>query len=293
MWGAFDPRVRGWRFVPQSRLAAIASIAGVVIVSMIAGGAVVAATYQAQSNEQRETLAAGFERRLDLAKLAMKMVEETVKADQVRMDVGLKSPQDLMDSRIKLASAQAQVKSIELQLAEVRLTGREPLQEISAPVVSGRDFVSERLRVDLSVPEAALEFEKARLKDTQTRVEIGTLPPIDLHWQKAHTAEIEVAIETIRRKLEIRQKFLKGEYDAVQADLRVLETEAELRRKSLAPKVAVAEQEVEAFKARFNVGLITSVELAEARMRLNQLNLDLSKAEVDLAVIRLRLKKKD
>jgi hypothetical protein len=260
---------------------------------MAAGGAVVAGAYQAQSNERRDTIAAALERRLDIAKQALTLVETTVKADQVRMDVGMATPQDLRDSRIKLASARAQVKSIELQLAEVRLSGREPGLEISAPLVSGRDFVSERLRADLTVPEAALEFEKARLRDAQIRVEIGTLHPIEAQEARALTAEIEFVIEGIRRKLEIRQRFLKGEYDAVQTDLRVLESEAEQRRKVLLPKIELAKKEEELLKQRFLVGSANRVELAEAAMRLNQLNLELSKAEVDLAVIRLRLQKKD
>lgn len=58
------------------------------------------------------------------------------------------------------------------------------------------------------------------------------------------------------RWLEIRQRFLKKEVDAELAELRVLESEAEQRRRLLGPKVKLAQREVSQLEEKFRLGAV-------------------------------------
>jgi hypothetical protein len=283
--------VPGWALRSRARLAIAA--AALVIVSMGIGGGVVAAAYQAQNNERRDILVANFKQRVALARQRLDLATQKARAEEHRMSVGLATPQALFDSRVKVAEAETDLKLITLQLQEVGLTGREPLAEISAPLVSGRDFVGERLRIELSLPESMLALENARLRDTQARVEIGVAIPIDVQVAQARIEEVNALIESLRKKIDLRQKFLKGEFDAVQADLRVLESEAELRLRSLRPKIESARQDVARIAAKVDIGLAQAVQLAEARLRMRELEVEVAKAEVDLLLIRRRLSGKE
>jgi hypothetical protein len=69
--------------------------------------------------------------------------------------------------------AEAELRSIGLDLEEIRATGREPMHSLTAPLVSGRDFVAERWRVEMTAPIAALALEKTRAAAARGRVEIG------------------------------------------------------------------------------------------------------------------------
>ncbi len=275
--------------MPHRPIQAALAVAALVIVSMGIGGAVVAAAYQAQSNERRDLLASTYQRRAELARQRLSLAQQELKTAEGRLSLGIEGQEAVLEGQFKVAEAEAQLGSIELQIAEVRMTGREPLGEVSSRLVSGRDFVSERWRIEMSVPAAALRFERARLASAQRHVAVGAADRIDVDVSQTRIIEIEAAIEAFQRKIDIRQRFLRREMDAALADLRVLEGEAEQRRTTLAPRLDLARKQLKNIAARVEIGAATSVELAEAQLRLKELELDLSKADVDLAVIRRQI----
>jgi hypothetical protein len=195
----------------------------------------------------------------------------------------------VLEGQNKVGEARAQTRSLELQVQEVRLTGREPLDRISSPLVSGRDFVGERLRNDMIVPIAAMAIEQERMQSAQTRVSVGVAFPIDVEIARAKIGELRTAVQGYELKLDIRQRFLKGEIGAVQADLRVLEVEAEQQRSTLAIRIDLAQKQVELTAKQVQAGLSQRLDLVEAALLVQQLKADLAKTDFDLAAIRQRL----
>ncbi len=277
------------RWMPHRPIPAALAVAALVFVSMGIGGIVVAAAYQAQTNEQRDLLASTYQRRVELAKQRLSIARQQLQTAQERFSLGIEGQEAVLEGQFKVAEAEAQLGTIELQLAEIRMTGREPVGEVSSPLVSGRDFVSERWRIEVSVPAAALRLEKTRLANAQRRVAVGMANNVDVEVSQIRIIEIEAAIEACQRKIDIRQRFLKREMDATLADLRVLEGEAEQRRTTLEPRLKLERKQANDVAARVEIGTATRVELAEAQLRVKELELDLSKAEVDLAVIRRQI----
>jgi hypothetical protein len=93
----------------------------------------------------------------------------------------------------------------------------------------------------------------------------------------------------VKKKLDIRQKFLGGTVDAIETELRVLEAEAELRTKTIAPRLALAQKELQRIQGRVDVGQATRVELSEATLRLLQLQTDRTKADLDLLLVQRQI----
>jgi hypothetical protein len=89
----------------------------------------------------------------------------------------------------------------------------------------------------------------------------------------------------------IRQTFLKGGLAAAVAELRGLEVEADLRRSALARRIDFARRQVEDLKARINVGTANPLNPAEAELRVQELQLKMSKVEYALLLIRNQLGK--
>jgi outer membrane protein TolC len=141
----------------------------------------------------------------------------------------------------------------------------------------------------MSVPEMAVESARARLRDAETRFSVGMSDRVDVEVSRVRLLEVEGALESLRKKIEIRQKFLKGEMDAVETELRVLECEAEQRRKIAAPKVELARKEAERAQSRFETGTAQHVEVAEATLRRLELETELTKADLDLALVRRQI----
>jgi len=277
----------GWPM--RSRLKLAVAAIGLALVSMGVGGAVVAAAYQAQSNELRDQFATRYAMSLDIAKSRLELVTKELHTTEGKAAVGMASHDELREARVKVAMAGISVKWAQSWLDEVRLTGREPQEGLSSPLVSGRDFVSERLNATAEGTKVSLDAETARMRDTQTKVEVGVVDRSAVAVAQTQLTDVEVALETLQRKLALRQRFLKGEIDAVQTDLRVLEAEAEHRVKALKPKIVLTQLQVDQAAKRMNVGAAQSVELAEAKLRLQQFEADAAKAELDLAIVRKRL----
>jgi len=285
------PVLRGARWMPQSRLAAGFAIAAVIIGSMALGGGVVAATYEAHFTEQRDALLATFEQQLALAHQRLALAKRQLQDIEQRIAVGLEQKEIGLDMRSKVNEAEAEVKSIELDLAEIRATGREPMQSLSAPLVSGRDFVTERWRLGMAGPAAALVLEKDRMIAAQRRVETGIGKPEDVEAATTRIAELEAALQGFERKTAIRQTFLKGGVPGPTADLRGLEVENELRRKALTARIDFARRRVQDIKSRVAVGTANPIDLGEAELRLQELQLEMTKIDYDLLLIRKQLGK--
>jgi len=282
---------RAHTWMPQSRLAIALAVFAIAVVSMAMGGGVVAATYEARISEQRDLLLSTFDQRAVIAKQRLALATRQLQEMKQRVSVGIEPPETVADIQFKVSEAEAELKSIELDIAEIRATGREPMNALSAPPISGRDFVTERLRVEMSVPAAALELEKARAHAVRTRFEVGMADAADVEAAGTRMIELESAVEVFRRKIDIRQRFLKGGLTPAVADLRGLESETDLRRTALARRIDSARRQVGDLKTRIEIGTANPLNLAEAELRLQELQLEMSKADYDLLLIRKQLGK--
>lgn len=286
---ALAGRAHPW--MPRSRNAVALAIAAVAIASMAVGGGVVAVAYETRLSGQRDLLLGNFEQRAILAKQRHALATQQLREMEQRVLVGLEPQETVLDVRFKVSEAEAELKSIELDLGEIRATGREPMNALSAPLISGRDFVTERLRVEMSVPAAALELEKLRAQAARSRFEVGLAKAIDVEAAETRMIELESAVEVFQRKIGIRQTFLKGGLIAAIADLRGLEAESDLRRRALARRIDFARRQVSDLRTRIEIGTADPLNLAEAELRLQELQLEMSRADYDLLLIRKQLGK--
>ena len=268
------------------------ALAGLVLFSMCVGAGAVAAAYQAQNGERRDLLTSVYQRRIQLAREQLSLAREQLQTAERRLSLGMGSREDVLDCGVKVADAEAQVKSRELELEEIRATGHEPLHGISSPLVSGRDFVRERMQIAISVPRATLELEQTRLRETEKRYQLGTVEEIEVDTARARVAEAQAALLAFDRKIAIRQQFLNRKMDAATADLRVMEAETELRQRSLASQLAVARKELQLATRKVELGTGEKVKQAEAALRLQMLETDLARSELDLQLVRRRLEQR-
>src|SRR5262245_24223201 len=231
-------------------------LVGLALLSMAIGAAAVAAAYQAQDNERRDILINGLAQREAIAKAQVEAAGAKLKESERQIALGLLDMEHVLQARATLAAAEAQLKSIELQLQETRITGREPLDEVSSPLVSGRDFVSERLRTDLTVAEKKLELEKARLDAAQKRLALGLAAPMDVEVARSGLRQVEASLGGLRRKLEIRQQFVGNRINPSETELLAMQGEAEQRLKVFEPQVENARLELERTQTLVQKGLV-------------------------------------
>ena len=265
-------------------------VVGLALLSMALGGAAVAAAYQAQNNERREVLINGLDQRARIARARIEAAGAQLKEAERQVALGLASVDRALQARAAVAEAEAQLKSIELQLQETRITRREPLDEVSSPLVSGRDFVSERLRAEMSVAETQVQVAKAAVSAAERKLSLGLVGTMDVEVARAGLRQAEASFEGLRRKIEIRQQFVGNKINPSETELLAMEGEAEQRAKAVGSQVEVARLEFERTQTLQQKGLVPTRTVAEATMKLRSLEAELARVQLDLAVIRDRLR---
>lgn len=272
-----------------SRLRIVSAAAILAIVSMGVGAAGVAAAYQVKTNEQRDLITADLQRRLSLARQRLQIANETLQSAQQQVAIGVVSQDAVMDAQTKVAQSQAEVESLTSQLAEARATGQVAVDDLTAPAVQGHDYVGDRLRIALQVARASLQTTQAALAAAERRRALGITDQVPVQMAQARVAEQQAAIALIESKLAIRQRLLNGAIDQQQAALQGLEADAVQRRMALAPKLQIAQEQLQRAETLMSQRLMSSVDLAQARLNLEQVQADLAKADLDLALVRAQL----
>jgi hypothetical protein len=276
------------RWLPASSAGVIAGLVIVIISSMGAGAAAVLTAYQVQDAAGRDQLLSSLEQSAALARQGVDIATKNAANTERQISVGLADSGALNESRLKVAEAQAQVDDIRLKIEEVRLSGREPRTELSAPRVSSRDFVSEHLRRELSPVQMRVTAANARVQVAQRKHSLG-LEPSNLDEARASLGEAQAMVDMFQQKLDIRQKFLTGAVDAIETDLRGLEVEATQRRAALAPQVELAREDERRTTAQVQVGLAQQIDVLQATTRRLQLEVALTDADMQLALVRQKI----
>ena len=280
------------RWFPQSRIWLTFATVVLVLVSMTAGGAAVAVRYQAQTAESRDMLVRVYRQRIDLAMQRLILAQKTLESLQDRVNVGAATKTDLQEGRQSVSEAEIEVRSIQLQLEEARDTGREPADQLSAPVVAGRDFVLARLQLDVDAKRAAYDTHTMRFAEAQSRVAVGLADTIEVEAARTRLLEVESALMTLQRKMSIRKQFVTKTIDGQMAELRGLEVDADARVKILMGQIDLSHNQLHRTTAKVAAGTAHPLEEAEARLHVQELEFQLAKANYDLALIRKQIDSK-
>ena len=129
-------------------------------------------------------------------------------------------------------------------------------------------------------------------QETEKRLALGVAEREGVDISRAKILEIESALEALGRRTAIRRQFLSGELDAAGAELRALTTQLEQRLKSLTAKLNLARQSSEAVTRKVQLGTAQRIEAAAANLRQLELQTEVAKAELDLALARRQIEQR-
>jgi hypothetical protein len=218
---------RAREFAARSRRRGWIRAAALVVLSVAIGFATATFAQQIEDREQARYLMMELEGRLDLANLRVQMLQEFA------LDQGTTDPDERRQLELQAQLAQWEMRRLALDYEEARATGAPPRDELTAPLVRGRDFVTERLEIEL-----------ARTGDEHDR--IGAVALRDRGDDGPGAAELRYRlgeIEEERRRLdhqiELRRQFLRGEVTAGQILRRTEGVEAENRLRAAQTRVRV------------------------------------------------------
>jgi outer membrane protein TolC len=171
-----------------------------------------------------------------------------------------------------------------LNLEEVQMSGEIPRNELYAPMVGGRDFVSERLMLEKTGVEMGLHLHRRQLKRFKQMAEVGLIHDYELVLILAEIASQEVTLYKIHKQLNLRTSFLAGEITAHEVEIEDRMTGAERNMHLAQAKVKSLKEQLKRLRALESQGNITHMEVMQL-----QYALDAAQAELNLAALEMNV----
>jgi hypothetical protein len=287
-WQLRTTLTRGNRFSGpvRSRSGGRMNVVVLVLASALLGAGGVVVKDEVQESKAQEVLEAKVDAELKMAALELDFLERRLQEIGTQYQVGLIGEEPFLSARAEVSEAEGRVVRLQLDLEEVRVSGKEPQNQMSAPLFDGRDFVSERLALEVSAAQARVRLAQLRLGRIQELHRIGAISMREVTQGVLAHQEAETRVTGLQERLDLRQRFLDEELTGEEAEvyLELSETEAEVDLLRMALQDAgVRYQEIE---KRAGMGVVHESELTRARLDLMQLQTQLEFLEIKLQALR-------
>jgi hypothetical protein len=253
-----------------------------ILVSVLFGAAGVWAADEVQEHRVREMLLAEVEGQLQIAGLQLEIVRENMAEVEDLYEQGLTTSEALQASRVQLREAESQYSLLVLDQEEIRITGREPRNAPSAPLVEGRDFVFQRLAIQAAVAREQVALIEGRLNRARELQQMGAADSESVAQAALALAEARHGLEMLSIRLSLRDRYLEGALSREEMELELDKTQA---MKDLELHTRVFENalaNLRRLEDRQQMGMISESAVRQARLALVQ-------AEVEVELARRRL----
>jgi hypothetical protein len=256
--------------------------AAIVLASMLAGAAGLAASNRLQENQQKQLLVVQEQSEVRLAQMQVAIAEKTAKDATAQAAAGLVGRQEAAAAQRTLETAAMNLQRARLNLEEVARSGQPVQDDITSPVVGGQDFVTARLDLDQRAAALDADAAKTHLSDVKSRHEVGLATQVELLDAQADVVRAAGRMETVHQKLALRRQFLAGTLTAQDATRQRLLLAARTQLRTAQIDLDVASQRYAWVQAQYKIGVASEVEMLKAQ-------LDMLTRKNDLDVLRAHI----
>jgi hypothetical protein len=165
---------------------------------------------------------------------------------------------------------------------EAEATGGPARDELYAPKAGGRDFVLERLKMDLEVADLRSESIALRAERLKRLEAVGLVSEAEGAALKREAAAQAERAKVIRGRIAQRERFLEGKADAMQVEVQGRLAEASARLKSAQAMVEAQQERLERLTRMSGLGLAPDSEVRTA-----QAGLEIEKAKMAQAALEI------
>lgn len=209
------------------RIVAAAGIVGI----LMTGVAIVKAADYIKNSWRKKIEIARAETQVQLKAAHFESRSEMAARIEKQFSDGLIQEEDYRAMKIAADKSALELKISRLNLDEVRISGLPPRDELYAPKVGGRDFVSERLKIEQEQVGLDLDLLKKHLERFEQLFEKNLISEHELAPIRANYTSVEVSINKIQQQLDLRKRFTTGEITALEVEIRDMMTVSEKNKR--------------------------------------------------------------
>jgi hypothetical protein len=210
-------------------------IATMILVSALFGAGGVVVKDQVQDARRQEILLAEVAADQRMAAMELDFLRSRLEEAERRAEVGQIPQENVRSARLRVQEAEARLTRLSLDEEEIRLTGRSPDEALAAPLVEGRDFVTERLALDAWVVDRQREAAREDLDRLSNLSRLGTADEADLARARSQEERLDRTLQELSERMALREQVLAGEVSGDEAEALMEVREIRLQLAVLAP----------------------------------------------------------
>ena len=276
------------RFAPAERTAGLRRFAkvSILVLACAASGVAAAKTVEHIENSRRRTLHVerieiSTEQLLAHRSIAEQMVNEL----KDRVEAGLVRDDDLTEAVIQTKLIDFEMDKALLDLEEVHMSGEAPADELFAPLQGGRDFVTERLRVDHQRAELIREQLAEKAAELQEKVEAGLVHESETRDLDRQVEGAERELQRIQHQIDLRSVYLSGDLSAREITIREMSREARDRLARAERIYKETQEQLEEISEKHKRGLVSERDLRQAEHQMINARAEYRIAEIELELL--------
>lgn len=259
--------------------------AALVVVSLFVGAAGVKAAQHFENSWRKELLLARAEASAELAQARLQMSREMLDEVVKRVDAGLAEQQEQGYAELQVKQAEADLERMEIDRDEIRISGSSPRQELSAPLLKGRDFVSRRLQIEMDLLLERKGLVLQELEKVTKRHEAGVADEIGVAYAEQELKTIEQEADRIRQSLLLRRAFLNGELTARQTELQEMLLQAQTRSRIAQSRLDAHRLEMEHATRAYEAGTASKLDLRQFEFQYKAAETEARLAEMEVRLL--------
>lgn len=267
------------------RPAARLRTAVVVLAALVVGGISGVASGELQDARRKELLIESTKSEEALVRLRIDLARVVFDDARSRFEVGMAGRETVQAAESELRAMETALARLRLDLEEIQISSTAPRNDLQAPLIGKRDFVRERLQLELAQAQRGLAAAEHGLSQVQSRFNVGTAPRAAVMQAETELSQTRAQMEQLRSTADLRQRFLKGEIKAEELSSAFRRMELKLQGERLERELTIARGRVDEVRSLVEIGRATPLELKRAEVESLEREIELKRVRRELEML--------
>lgn len=239
-------------------------LTAVLLVTLAAGTTAGLASAQIRQGAQRDSLLETALSDMALVVLRLEMTKKLMEDFEVRLKAGAVGPSVLANAQSEHRQMEALAARAKLNVDEIRASSLPPRDDLNAPRVGGRDFVAERVQIDLFLAQQRLTAAEQAQAEAERQSRVGTVGELAVLEAGLKVIKERAALGTLAERQKLRKEFIDQGTAGDQLNRRYQQAQVRLDAYVAQETVNVLRRRLDAVRKQHAAGTATELDLLRA-----------------------------
>jgi hypothetical protein len=244
--------------------------AAVLLATLAAGATAGLASAQVRESAQRDSLLETVKADLALAGLRLELARARLAEVKSKVQSGLVGQSSLAEAESEVRKMEAEAMRIRKNTEEIRTTALSPRDDLNAPLVDSRDFVTERLQLQLFMAQQYLTAKEQAQSEAERQYRVGTVGELAVLDAGLDVTRARYALGLLAERQKLRKEFVAQGTQIDELNRRYQLAQVQYEAAVAQEEVKVLRQRLDALQKQLSVGSTSDLDALRAELDLKE-----------------------